>query len=148
MHAQLATLTHSSFSQLTLCAARTPTCSGESSCLLRFYGFGVNSSGQGYIVTELCERGSLRSVFRNESIELPWSLRIRIALQVCKTCDKTSDATCLRGRWQVYGDGERVVAGRVHICVSRREYERAVILLFFWCVQIFTLSFLPSYFLS
>lgn len=87
------TLTRPSCSLVANCVVCHPTCSH--SCLLQFHGFGVNSSGQGFVVTEFCERGSLRSVLKNPSIELQWAVRTRIALEVrtpvTYACDNTSD---------------------------------------------------------
>jgi serine/threonine protein kinase len=87
------TLTRPSCSLVACCVVCHPTCSH--SCLLQFHGFGVNSSGQGFVVTEFCEQGSLRSVLKNTSIELQWAVRTRIALEVrnpvTNACDNTSD---------------------------------------------------------
>jgi serine/threonine protein kinase len=50
--------------------------------LLRFFGFGVNGKGQGFIVTELMGRGSLRQVLHDKELPLSWPRRTSIALQL------------------------------------------------------------------
>lgn len=52
--------------------------------LLKFYGFGVNTDGTGFIVTELLEKGSLRGLLADTSCELPWRTRVTIAHQLAQ----------------------------------------------------------------
>lgn len=50
--------------------------------LLRFYGYGLNESGNGFLVTELMGLGSLRHVLLDHTMPLPWRERMSIAHQL------------------------------------------------------------------
>lgn len=50
--------------------------------VLQFHGYGTLSSGNGFIVTELMARGSLRSVLADSGRDLSWATRLSIALQL------------------------------------------------------------------
>ena len=54
----------------------------DSPHLLKFYGFGITSTGSGFIVTELMTGGSLEHVLHDLTRELRWSTRASYALQV------------------------------------------------------------------
>jgi serine/threonine protein kinase len=54
----------------------------DSSYLIKFFGFGTNAKGNGFIVTELMPGGSLEDVLHNPERDLLWSTRVKIALQV------------------------------------------------------------------
>jgi serine/threonine protein kinase len=49
---------------------------------LTFYGAGVNSDDQAYLVTELMVNGSLKYILRDRTKPLLWSLRIQIAADI------------------------------------------------------------------
>ena len=50
--------------------------------LLSFYGHGVTSDNRNFIVTELMAGGSLASALHDSTVDLPWHVRVSIALQV------------------------------------------------------------------
>lgn len=52
--------------------------------LLRFFGFGTTSEGNGFLVTELMEGGSLEAALHDTAEEMAWKARISIGLQVAQ----------------------------------------------------------------
>jgi len=55
--------------------------------LLKFYGFGTTVDGNGFVVTELLGRGSLRDALDDEHTRLDWSTVSTIALHVALGMD-------------------------------------------------------------
>jgi hypothetical protein len=49
--------------------------------LIKFWGYGTTATGNGFIVTELMELGSLRGILSDPSQEVLWHTRVSIGLQ-------------------------------------------------------------------
>ena len=54
----------------------------DSPHLIKFFGFGITESGNGFIVTEMMTGGSLEHVLHDPAHELPWRVRVSLGLQV------------------------------------------------------------------
>jgi len=54
----------------------------DSPHLIKFFGFGTNESGNGFIVTEMMTGGSLEDVLHDQARDLPWCARVAIGMQV------------------------------------------------------------------
>ncbi|XP_034281300.1 mixed lineage kinase domain-like protein [Pantherophis guttatus] len=81
----------------------------ESSYIVRLYGICIDESGtvpQFSIVTEYCEKGTLREVLRKEQ-DLPWKIR----------CDMASDAAA--GLYRLHQTGEKC---QLHRCINSSKF--------------------------
>ncbi|XP_058011508.1 mixed lineage kinase domain-like protein isoform X3 [Ahaetulla prasina] len=81
----------------------------ESSYIVRLYGICIDESGtipQFSIVTEYCEKGTLREVLRKEP-DLPWKIR----------CDMASDAAA--GLYRLHQTGDKC---QLHRCINSSKF--------------------------
>ncbi|XP_070617789.1 mixed lineage kinase domain-like protein [Erythrolamprus reginae] len=81
----------------------------ESSYIVRLYGMCIDESGtvpQFSIVTEYCEKGTLREVLRKEQ-DLPWNIR----------CDMVSDAAA--GLYRLHQTGDKC---QLHCCINSSKF--------------------------
>ncbi|XP_026535903.1 mixed lineage kinase domain-like protein [Notechis scutatus] len=81
----------------------------ESSYIVRLYGICIDESGmvpQFSIITEYCEKGTLREVLRKEQ-DLPWKIR----------CDMASDAAA--GLYRLHQTGDKC---QLHRCINSSKF--------------------------
>ena len=59
----------------------------DSPHLIKFFGFGTTESGNGFIVTELMDGGSLEGLLHNHKCDVSWHTRVSFGLQVALGMD-------------------------------------------------------------